>query len=311
MINWYLDKESKIPLYLQLKDQIKYHISTGNLVEGQKLPSVNAMAADLGINFETVRKSYKELEKEGLITMKRARGTLVTLQKEASPSGSNSAAIHSSPELMIRNAVSQMMGMGKKPEEIRRTFNKTLKTTLAELEEKFIIFTECNLHQVTVISKLLKDYLGIRIKPVLLQELKAYLQKLGKSERHLRAIVTTGFHVNDVRTAIENKNIEVFILITNMSPETRRKIDELGLEGRYGFICRDRDSIPLYKDLLRSEFGEQINLTCTHFDTTDQVDEILRTVDVLLATPPVYEELKNRAADKPTVINVFDRIEPM
>ena len=54
---------NKVPLYLQLKDLIKYYISTGAIQADHQLPAVNALAKELGINFETVRKAYKELLK--------------------------------------------------------------------------------------------------------------------------------------------------------------------------------------------------------------------------------------------------------
>ncbi len=75
MIRWFVDKESKMPLYVQLKDEIQYYISTGALSSEEQLPPVKSMAKELGSNFETVRKAYKELEREGLITMKRSEGT--------------------------------------------------------------------------------------------------------------------------------------------------------------------------------------------------------------------------------------------
>src|SRR5262249_57129956 len=79
MIRWFVDKESKMPLYLQLKDQIEYYISTGAIQADHQLPPVTALARDLGINFETVRKAYKELERSGLISMKRGQGSFITL----------------------------------------------------------------------------------------------------------------------------------------------------------------------------------------------------------------------------------------
>ena len=72
-----------MPLYLQLKDLIKYFISTGAIHDGDQLPGVVQLAKDLKINFETVRKAYKELEKEKLLAMSPGRGTFATLHKDA------------------------------------------------------------------------------------------------------------------------------------------------------------------------------------------------------------------------------------
>ncbi len=48
MIKWFVDRENKIPLYLQLKDLIKYYLSTGAIEDSQQLPGVVSLAAELG-----------------------------------------------------------------------------------------------------------------------------------------------------------------------------------------------------------------------------------------------------------------------
>ncbi len=79
MAQFFLDKENKVPLYLQLKEQIKYYISTGSLGAREQLPPVKVLAKNLGINFQTVRKAYKELEDSGLINIKHGEGTFISL----------------------------------------------------------------------------------------------------------------------------------------------------------------------------------------------------------------------------------------
>ena len=84
MIKWFVDRENKVPLYLQLKDLIKYYISTGAIQDNDQLPGVVKLAEELGVNFDTIRKAYKELEREELISMIRGKGTFATLHKKAS-----------------------------------------------------------------------------------------------------------------------------------------------------------------------------------------------------------------------------------
>jgi len=56
-----VNRQSGTPLYLQIADQVKYLIATGGLQPGERLPSVRQLAADLGVNFNTVAHAYKEL----------------------------------------------------------------------------------------------------------------------------------------------------------------------------------------------------------------------------------------------------------
>ena len=60
-----IDQKSEEPLYLQIRSQIIAAIATGELVPGTALPSVRALASDLGINLHTVNKAYAVLRDEG------------------------------------------------------------------------------------------------------------------------------------------------------------------------------------------------------------------------------------------------------
>ena len=62
-----INRSSKIPVYKQIKNEIKQKIISGELAANQKIPSIRALAKALGIHRNTVAKSYSELESEGLI----------------------------------------------------------------------------------------------------------------------------------------------------------------------------------------------------------------------------------------------------
>ena len=73
-----IDRKSPIPIYAQLKEQIKFAIETGQFIAGDRLPTVRQHAAELKINLNTVRKVYGELEEEGYISTCQGKGTFVT-----------------------------------------------------------------------------------------------------------------------------------------------------------------------------------------------------------------------------------------
>ena len=62
----------------QLMDTLKRRIITGRYLPGEKLPSVRELAAEAGINPNTVQRAFSELEREGLIYTQRATGKYVT-----------------------------------------------------------------------------------------------------------------------------------------------------------------------------------------------------------------------------------------
>ena len=68
---------SEVPIYLQLRNQIVSGISAGALEPGEQLPTVRALAAELGVNAMTVSKAYQLLKQEGFIVSDRRSGARV------------------------------------------------------------------------------------------------------------------------------------------------------------------------------------------------------------------------------------------
>ncbi len=92
-----VDVSAAVPPYEQLRAQIAGHVSAGRLAEGDRLPSVRALAADLGLAAGTVDRAYRELEATGLVSRRRRTGTVVTVPRsradEVEPAGQLGAAV--------------------------------------------------------------------------------------------------------------------------------------------------------------------------------------------------------------------------
>lgn len=73
-----VDLASGVPPYEQIRSQVAGHVAAGTLREGDRLPTVRALAADLGVAAGTVARAYRELEAEGLVVGRRRAGTVVT-----------------------------------------------------------------------------------------------------------------------------------------------------------------------------------------------------------------------------------------
>jgi DNA-binding transcriptional MocR family regulator len=73
----HLDRDSRIPLYLQIRNQLREMILDGTLGEGSRLPSERKMAAALGVNRSTVVNAYRELAADGLVEAHVGQGTTV------------------------------------------------------------------------------------------------------------------------------------------------------------------------------------------------------------------------------------------
>ncbi|MFJ4108142.1 GntR family transcriptional regulator [Oerskovia enterophila] len=95
-----IDLDSSTPHYEQLRAQLAALVTAGTLVDGQRLPTVRALANDLGIAPGTVSRTYRDLEAAGLVTTRRRVGTLVT----APPATLDRAAVVGAAERFVRIA---------------------------------------------------------------------------------------------------------------------------------------------------------------------------------------------------------------
>lgn len=72
-----LNFRTKVPIYVQIIDQIKHLIAAGVLRPDDQLPTVRQLATDLRVNFNTVARAYRALDEQGLISTQHGRGTYI------------------------------------------------------------------------------------------------------------------------------------------------------------------------------------------------------------------------------------------
>lgn len=79
-MNIKITRSENIPIYKQIKNNIKDSILNNKFKEGDLLPSIRFLSNKLKISILTVRRAYDELESEGFIISQRGRGSFVTLK---------------------------------------------------------------------------------------------------------------------------------------------------------------------------------------------------------------------------------------
>jgi GntR family transcriptional regulator len=72
-----ISQTDKRPMYLQIMEQIKQRIMVGDWEEGQAIPSIRQLGADLQVSVITVKRAYLELEREGVIVTQQGKGSHV------------------------------------------------------------------------------------------------------------------------------------------------------------------------------------------------------------------------------------------
>jgi DNA-binding transcriptional regulator YhcF (GntR family) len=90
-----IEELSDVPIYMQIRNQIVMGISDGELKSGEQLPTVRALALEMGINTMTVSKAYQLLKTEGYIMTDRKNGARVrsTIEQQGTISEANKAEL--------------------------------------------------------------------------------------------------------------------------------------------------------------------------------------------------------------------------
>lgn len=114
-----IDKNSRVPIYDQIKEQIKGLIHAGQIKTGDQLPTIRELSVELSVNFNTVALAYRDLVNEGVIITERGKGTFV-----ASTPGAEEMQIIRSEKLhnLIETLIRETDRLGYTREDVESVF---------------------------------------------------------------------------------------------------------------------------------------------------------------------------------------------
>ena len=107
-----IDLQSRVPLDEQLQEQIIRLSMLGLLDENQQLPSVRALAREVGVNPNTVAKAYQQLEQQGIIYTVSGRGSFV------SPDVLSLQSLRQAALQEVLDAVDKALSRGVSPQQL-------------------------------------------------------------------------------------------------------------------------------------------------------------------------------------------------
>jgi GntR family transcriptional regulator len=120
-----IDFRSSQPIYVQITEQIRQMVASGELKEGDQLPTVRQLATDLRVNFNTVARAYRLLDEAGLISTQQGRGTYIW--ETPSHEGMVHLRQHSLDSL-TRRYLSEVGRLDYTPDEVIESFEQNIKS---------------------------------------------------------------------------------------------------------------------------------------------------------------------------------------
>jgi GntR family transcriptional regulator len=119
----HVSEESREPIYHQVETQIKTLIASGQLPPGTPLPSIRALAGNVGCSVITTRRVYQNLENAGFIKTVQGKGTFVREIENVRKEETKQKVVYEAFE----KAVEQGMQLGCTEEELNAIFQESIK----------------------------------------------------------------------------------------------------------------------------------------------------------------------------------------
>jgi GntR family transcriptional regulator len=124
---------SGVPIYVQLKEQIRHAVEIGVLGPGEPLPPIRSLAEQLVVNANTIARVYRELDAEGLLELRHGVGAFVSEFGTAARRLGDRVDSISSAQRDVRDLVSRLRADGLSVDAIRRLVDAELDKARTEL----------------------------------------------------------------------------------------------------------------------------------------------------------------------------------
>jgi len=270
----------RLPLYMQVKEYIKQNIENDKWSVGFRLPSERDLAEELQVSRKTVSLAYKELEKEGWLSSHQGRGTFVINKPIVSSINNNEDLIKS-----IDSIIEKFINMGLDLSAFLQLCKERASFYLKELNNVKLIFIECNKEQLDYFSSELELGAGVSITPILLQDFKRNVKEINKKIQDYDLVVTTMFHLDEVKLLIENKGVEVLPIALSPQLESIIKIARIHKNHNVGILCISQAFGEKVKKAI-SEAGLSFkNIIISTSYKTEEIKKFERNCDAIITSP--------------------------
>lgn len=287
-INIEIDKNSVVPLYIQVKKQIMDQIKRGTLKVGSKLPTERELSKTLKISRNTVSTAYSDLEQDGDLKSYQGKGTFVVQESISWESLDIKKKVSKFVDLGLEEALE----IGLKPEEFLDLVKQRVEEKKQIMDKIVSIYVECNIEQAKLFSEQLSKNSNMSVSYLTIGDLEKMDKDTKDKIKSVEFIITTFNHINEVTdlTSGLNKQILGVAITPNLKPLI--KIARYGVSTKFVFICISKQFMFKIQSVLENAGLSEFDIT--YYNTTDaaELNNIIKISDVLIVSPGRYKEVK-------------------
>jgi GntR family transcriptional regulator len=229
-----VNRQSSVPVHVQLTTQIRHLIEAGHLKPGVQLPTVRQLAGFLRINRNTAARALADLLRDGYLESQQGRGTFVV---ERPPTREGRAA--RSLEVLVEETLERARRLGFTHEELLVTV--AARAPYAGMRPRparvRALLVECNWEELTRYREELETALPVSVDRVLVEELPARMAQEPGFLGGYRVVVTTFFHIHEVKAAVPAEGPPVVALLSKANISTLLRLTELPPGATVGLVC--------------------------------------------------------------------------
>jgi DNA-binding transcriptional regulator YhcF (GntR family) len=272
-----INKQSAVPLHIQLKEQIRYAIMSGAYPPGSALPSIRELTAQLGIHRNTVHRVYLELQAGALLVSRPGKGVFVNEGWSDVVSTKELNAVDG----LIQRVFGEAGGLGISS----ITLGKLIQQRAAAYDARHpsVAFVECTAHQSQQCAEDLRENFGIHVQQFLLDDLRSKPGTLPDSIKH---VVTSIFHYDEVRTLAQPQGRRVHPIAYDLHPATRKLLREIAPGRKLGFICHDANTEEVVGAQIQERVPDKTLVGCANLEAPEHALQLIKRVDTVILTPP-------------------------
>ena len=228
-----VNRQSAVPVHVQLETQIRHLISTGSLKSGVQLPTVRQLAGFLRINRNTVARALADLHQDGYVESCQGRGTFVV---DRPPSREGRAA--RILERLVQDALDRARRLGFTHEELLATIaaHSPQGRTARSVRTRAVL-VECNQPELSHYREQLEEELPVHVDRLLVEEFKARAAREPRFLKDYRAVITTFFHIHEVKQALPQGAPPAVALLSEANISSLLRLTELPEGTTIGLVC--------------------------------------------------------------------------
>ena len=290
-----MEDRTQAPVAAQVMSGIMDKIATGAYPVGSVLPSCRKLAADLGVNKNTVTKAFGMLKESGLVKSLPGEGMLVIKRPSVDRKDAQYKLMSSLDETLYQARV-----MGIDAEQVRRVFQESLSKWYESVRLSMVL-VECNQYDAVSLANHIRKELPLSVSAVLLPDFVARAEEFAR-ENDL--IVTTFYHLAEVKAALSPEDAAMVVALQDR-PTVRSLLALAEIpKGRIGLVAGHERTVQTLERVLKEAGHEAADRAV--LDNPDKVRHLLYSCDTVVVSARCLSDLNKYAPNAHVVTVVFE-----